>query len=111
VSVVTLGEMWSLAYQFRWETRKQERLKSILDRFTAIPITDEIIYRYAQIDAYSQGKLPERALPAGMTSRNMGKNDLWIAATASITDSLLVTTDHDFDHLAGNFVRLAVIPT
>jgi predicted nucleic acid-binding protein len=30
----------------------------------------------------------------------MGKNDLWIAASAAESGSLLITTDHDFDHLA-----------
>ncbi len=38
-------------------------------------------------------------LPVGMTARNMGKNDLWIAATAWYLDLLLHTADNDFDHL------------
>jgi predicted nucleic acid-binding protein len=29
----------------------------------------------------------------------MGKNDLWIAATACVTHLPLITTDRDFDHL------------
>ena len=29
----------------------------------------------------------------------MGKNDLWIAAVASVTRFRLLTTDADFDHL------------
>jgi tRNA(fMet)-specific endonuclease VapC len=29
----------------------------------------------------------------------MGKNDVWIAATAKATDVVLLTTDKDFDHL------------
>lgn len=29
----------------------------------------------------------------------MGKNDLWIAATAYVTGATLLTTDADFDHL------------
>jgi len=28
----------------------------------------------------------------------MGKNDLWIAATARTTGATLLTTDKDFDH-------------
>ena len=31
----------------------------------------------------------------------MGKNDLWIAATAHASGAVLVTTDKDFDHLHG----------
>ena len=29
----------------------------------------------------------------------MGKNDIWIAATASVMDAPLITTDGDYDHL------------
>ena len=39
----------------------------------------------------------------------MGKNDLWIAATASAFDMVLVTTDQDFDHLDGEFIKLKYI--
>jgi predicted nucleic acid-binding protein len=34
----------------------------------------------------------------------MGKNDLWIAATASVTNSALITTDKDFEHLDGVYL-------
>lgn len=36
----------------------------------------------------------------------MGKNDLWIAATASVLKTKLLTTDMDFDHLDGVFLDL-----
>ena len=36
----------------------------------------------------------------------MGKNDLWIAATASVLDLELLTTDSDFDHLSGRYIKL-----
>lgn len=55
---------------------------------------------YAQIDAYSQGRLTLNPLPASLSARNMGKNDLWIAATALFFDLELHTADQDFDHLA-----------
>ena len=71
--------------------------------------TDRIIQRYAEIDAYSQGKDPVKPLPRGLTSRNMGKNDLWIAATASVLRAQLLTTDKDFDHLNGSFIDLVYI--
>lgn len=44
-----------------------------------------------------------------MTARSMGKNDLWIAATASILSAKLLTTDNDFDHLDGVYLDLAKI--
>ena len=34
----------------------------------------------------------------------MGKNDLWIAATAMATGATLLTTDKDFDHLDPTFL-------
>ena len=41
-----------------------------------------------------------------MSARNMGKNDLWIAATALYFDMVLHTTDNDFDHLPPLGLRL-----
>ena len=35
----------------------------------------------------------------------MGKNDLWIAATASVLKANLLVIDHDFDHLDGVFLN------
>ena len=70
---------------------------------------DPIIRRYAEIDSFSQGKNSSRPLPAGLTSRNMGKNDLWIAATASVLNASLLTTDRDFDHLHGQFLDVIYI--
>jgi tRNA(fMet)-specific endonuclease VapC len=48
----------------------------------------EIIRAYAVIDAHSQ-----------RTGQPLGKNDAWIAATASVTGARLLTTDKDFDRL------------
>lgn len=39
-------------------------------------------------------------------ARPMGKNGLWIAATARVTGATLLTTDADFDHLAPRFFNL-----
>nr|WP_157618605.1 hypothetical protein [Spirosoma spitsbergense] len=36
----------------------------------------------------------------------MDKNDLWIAATASLLEAILITTDKDFDHLHGRFIEV-----
>ena len=62
---------------------------------------------YAEIDAFSQGKLKDR--PLSISARNMGKNDLWIAATASILNATLLTTDLDFNHLHNVFLNLEYI--
>lgn len=59
---------------------------------------------YAEFDVYSQGKSQKHQYPAGFTSRNMGKSDLWIAATAVVTNSTILTNDNDFDHLNNVFM-------
>ena len=41
----------------------------------------------------------------------MGKNDIWIAATAHASKATLLSTDKDFDHLDGVWLkRLYVDP-
>lgn len=50
-----------------------------------------------------------KSLPQGQTARQMGKNDLWIAVTASVLRAMLLTTDHDFDHLGTVFVDVVYI--
>lgn len=36
----------------------------------------------------------------------MGKNDLWIAATAHVIKAHLFTTDNDFNHLDPSYIKL-----
>ena len=99
-SEVSRGEILSFAKRNRWGQRKLERLEDFLSTLKITPISSEGIHEaYADIDAYSQSHHPTLSLPQGMTARNMGKNDVWIAATAHILRATLVTTDKDFDHL------------
>ena len=108
VSVVTVGEVESLMLQRGYGEKKQQAFRQILDRLTIVDINiEEVIKRYAEIDAFSQGKHP--AKPLGSSARNMGKNDLWIAATSSIYDLVLITTDQDFNHLDGEYISLKSI--
>ncbi len=98
ISIVTKGEIESIAVQFKWGDKKNEQLKALLNHFLIVPIdSNQIVNTYAEIDAFSQRKHP--TIHAKHTSRNMGKNDLWIAATAYVTNSTLITADGDFDHL------------
>jgi len=69
--------------------------------------SEDITEKYAEIDAYSQGKLIDNPLP--MSSRNMGKNDIWIAATTFVTKSTLLTTDKDFSHLHNKYFPVVTI--
>jgi predicted nucleic acid-binding protein len=44
-----------------------------------------------------------------MSARNMGKNDLWIAASAMIAQGTLITTDKDFNHLHETLIKVDYI--
>jgi tRNA(fMet)-specific endonuclease VapC len=110
VSSVTIGEILSLATQLNWGEKKKQAIEKLIENFPTVDIGDrKILERYAEIDAYSQGKHPEKKLPKGMGPRNMGKNDIWIAATSSILKAILLTTDHHFDHLDNIFLRVIYI--
>jgi len=79
-----------------------------LQKFVIADInSNSIIKDYAKIDAFSQGKLS--SLKSNFTARNMGKNDIWIAATASVLQIKLLTTDKDFSHSKDVFVDLEII--
>lgn len=108
ISVISKGELRALALKNQWGHRRMAKLEGFLDQFFIIDINaEDIIDRYAEIDAFSQGKLT--SLQSNFTSRNMGKNDMWIAATASISEARLVTTDKDFHHLDKQFIDLIYV--
>lgn len=108
ISVVTIGEINSLIAQYDYGERRRESIQNMLDKVLEIDINiRKILDLYGQIDAYSQGNRKDKK--GAFTARNMGKNDLWIAATASAFDMVLVTTDKDFGHLEGEFIKLKYI--
>ncbi|MBL7817802.1 MAG: PIN domain-containing protein [Saprospiraceae bacterium] len=108
VSVVTVGEIHSIALQRHWGLSKIADLNRFLNKFLIADINVRpIIDAYAEIDAFSQNKLASN--PLGMTARSMGKNDLWIAATAHVLKLPLLTTDKDFHHLKDTYLDLAFI--
>lgn len=108
ISAVSKGEIYSLAFQFGWGEPKREKLTEILARLPVVEINrTRIIDLYAEIDAFSQGKHPTRT--STTSARNMGKNDIWIAATAAVLGAKLVTVDRDFDHLHGIFFDVIYI--
>jgi tRNA(fMet)-specific endonuclease VapC len=114
ISIISVGEIKAFAKLNNWGFSKNQQLKHVLALLAVVPITDNepnsiITDRYAQLDAYSQGKLENNALPKGMSARNMGKNDLWIAATAQLLDATLLTTDKDFEHLNNVFLNIVTI--
>lgn len=97
-TIVNKGEAISIALQNGWGKSKVQKLTDLLNEIAIIDISDDkIIEAYAVIDAFSQNKYP--LLKLGDSARNMGKNDLWIAAISKVFKFQLITTDGDFDHL------------
>ena len=102
ISIVTVGEIRALARKNQWGGKRLQAVKSLMEKLIVVDVKYEpILDQYAEIDAFSQGTLLEK--PLGMSARNMGKNDLWIAATSVVTESALITSDGDFDHLHRKF--------
>ncbi len=93
ICVVTHAEVRVLARRSGWGDAKLAALQVALDGLVTLDINvKEVIDAYVTIDLFSQ-RHPEGA-------RNMGKNDLWIAACAKAAGATLLTTDRDFEHLA-----------
>jgi tRNA(fMet)-specific endonuclease VapC len=96
ISVVTVGEMKALVHQFQWGQQKRTALDNLLGKIPWIDINDAaILDAYGNIDGHNKQLKPHKT---------MGKNDVWIAATAHVTKLTLLTIDHDFDHLEGLFL-------
>ena len=96
ISVVTAGELRSLSRQWNWGRDKLDRMEFLLSYFQTVPVdSPDQISIYSEIDNF--------CLERG---RVMGKNDLWIAATAALTDARLLTSDADFELLVGVFLNL-----
>ena len=108
LSVVSVGELKAIAKINHWGQKRLDKVELLCAELLITDINSEdLIERYAEIDAFSQGKLTGR--PLSITSRNMGKNDLWIAATASILGATLLTTDLDFNHLHREFIDIQCV--
>lgn len=108
ISIVTVAEIRSIAAKNNWGEKRIKIVEEFMNELIVVEIRfNDLINAYAEIDAFSQGKLKERALK--VAARNMGKNDLWIAATAHVTQSKLITTDRDFEHLDGEYFEVIII--
>lgn len=95
ISVITEGELRSLALQWGWGAARLQAVETWMGYLTVVPLPfRNITDAYARIADYSRR--------VGVV---MGQNDLWIAATAHITGARLLTTDNDFDHLQDVFLQ------
>lgn len=113
LSAVTKAELLSFIAQNKWGEKKINTLNEILDEVIYIDISnadDLLLEAYTQIDAFSKRKITDKSgkLLSG-SARKMGKNDIWIAATAYTLDLPLLTADNDFDHLNGNLINVVKV--
>lgn len=92
--MVTHGEIKVLAQRNGWGAQKLAALDEALAAFVTVDINHPRV-----IDAYVELDLTSQSHPDG--ARNMGKNDLWIAAAAKGAGATRLTTDKDFEHLLG----------
>lgn len=110
ISIVSVGELYSMAFRLGWGREKIGKLADIISAFPPLGISDpNIVEKYGEIAAYNQGKHPTKLLPQGTSSRQMSNNDIWIAATGAVLKATLLTTDKDFDHLDGVFLDVVHI--
>ena len=97
ISVVTLGEIESLAEKFGWGEGKKRVLRDLLRELVIVQLGQgAIVEKYAQVGHHCE-KVMKPARP-------MAQNDMWIAVTACATGATLLTTDSDFDHLDPSFI-------
>ena len=95
ISIVTVGEMLALALKWNWGDANTEKLRERLAQLSVVGIeSPAILDHYAEIDHHCE-----------QNGLKLGKNDLWIAATASVLEVLLLTTDKDFTRLPETLLR------
>lgn len=110
ISVVSIAEVKSFSISNGWGLEKIRKLQTLMDDFVNFDIEHmehSLIEAYIDIDTYSKRK---KLSPLGslmpQSAIKMGKNDLWIAATAKVLNATLVTCDKDFDHLHDVYIDL-----
>ena len=82
--IIVIGELEAFSLKADWGAQKIDFMHGLIDRYPVADIELDIIPVYAQLDAFSQGKL--KTAPLKFSARNTGKNDSWIAATALYLD-------------------------
>jgi tRNA(fMet)-specific endonuclease VapC len=59
ITIVSQGELYSLADQFGWGASKQGLIQQLLSQVHSIPIQSEaLVQAYHEIDTFSQAKTP-----------------------------------------------------
>jgi len=98
-STVTEGEILGLALHWNWGQQKREALDQLLGELVRFESSHpEVVRAYAELYDYDQRQ-----------GLNTGENDLWIAASARVTNSTLLTCDRDFLQLSPSHLRVEFV--
>jgi tRNA(fMet)-specific endonuclease VapC len=98
-STVTEGEILGLAMFWKWGPAKREALNRLLGELVRFESSHpEVVQLYAE--------LYDHDLREGLST---GENDLWIAASAKATSSILLTCDGDFLRLSPTHLRVEFV--
>ena len=99
--------------QQKWGDERCLKLNTFLDNVTCIDISNSdtsLLDSYAKIDAFSKRKgTDSMGNLLNDSAKTIGKNDLWIGATAHTLNVPLMTADGDFDHLQKTFIEIIKI--
>lgn len=90
ISVVTAAELRAGALSAGWGERKRSELEATIKAYVPVDVDDEIAIVWASLQA--------QCLQQG---RNVGLNDLWIAATAVRLECPVAALDDDFARIPG----------
>jgi len=104
VPIVVKGELLAGSPPFLLGAKRRSRQENFLANTIELNLNQQTVLKYAEIDLFSRGKHPKKVL--NTSAIKMGKNDLWIAATAVVEKAELITTDKDFRHLSGEFLTV-----
>lgn len=88
ICIVTVGELLAFAKRNNWGQAKADNLMNLLRELVVVDIrSKDVLERYAEFSVLldTLGRIPQ--------------NDVWIAATASVSKALILTCDKDFDRL------------
>jgi len=90
VSVISKAEILAFALRNNWGQKKLQAIEILLANSIVIDtLSNDIILSYIELDAFLKNKKPAKTIK---------QNDIWIAATAKATDSILLAADNDFNY-------------
>ena len=96
ISIVTVGELLGFTRYRSWGEGLIADLRAFLAELVIVDINEVVVEQYALFHDF--------LLKNG---KHAGQNDIWIAATAAVASATLITTDGDFDALAGQSLKLS----